>query len=359
MERRLSTLDISWFLDQRRNGQINLDPPYQRKSVWSPRDRRYFLDTIFRSYPSPAIFLYKRMDENGQNVYDVVDGKQRLETVFRFVDNQFAIAPTFGDSRFDSKKWRDLDDSLKRILWDYVVPIEYIKVVEGNVVNEVFARLNRNSRKLEPQEIRHARNDGWFIGFVEREAENDAFWKRFKITTTARSRRMKDVQFISELLLILLDNQVAGFDQDALDAAYARFDVPEEDDPEFAADEITARFSEVKGFLNAMEEANGCVRSYADTLNHFNSLWAWIALSPRPLPDASLVAVAYAAFMERVENLRKQPNLETLLAEKADDPEFSAPYTYMMSSTGASTEPAQRIARRDVLYQVLPTTVIE
>ena len=43
VDRRVTTQDISWFLDLSRNGQLNLDPPYQRRSVWSPKDRRFFL----------------------------------------------------------------------------------------------------------------------------------------------------------------------------------------------------------------------------------------------------------------------------------------------------------------------------
>jgi hypothetical protein len=60
LKRRVTTQDVSWFLDLYRNNQLILDPPYQRRSVWSPKDRRFFLDTILRGYPSPQIFLYKK-----------------------------------------------------------------------------------------------------------------------------------------------------------------------------------------------------------------------------------------------------------------------------------------------------------
>jgi len=53
MRRQPTTQQITWFLDLDRNGQLDLNPPYQRKSVWSPKDRRFFLDTIFKNYPTP------------------------------------------------------------------------------------------------------------------------------------------------------------------------------------------------------------------------------------------------------------------------------------------------------------------
>jgi hypothetical protein len=42
MQRRPTTQDVTWFLDQNRNGQLQLTPPYQRRSVWTTKDRRFF-----------------------------------------------------------------------------------------------------------------------------------------------------------------------------------------------------------------------------------------------------------------------------------------------------------------------------
>ena len=81
MSRTQTTQDVSWFLDLKGRDQLNLDPPYQRRSVWSPRDKRYFIDTILNDYPAPPIFLHKTIDETGHSTYHVVDGKQRLQTI--------------------------------------------------------------------------------------------------------------------------------------------------------------------------------------------------------------------------------------------------------------------------------------
>lgn len=91
MNRHLTTHDITWFLESDRNKQLDLDPPYQRRSVWTRRDRQFFLDTIFRGYPSPAIFLHKTVDDNGRPTYHVVDGKQRIQTVLDFADDKIRM----------------------------------------------------------------------------------------------------------------------------------------------------------------------------------------------------------------------------------------------------------------------------
>jgi uncharacterized protein with ParB-like and HNH nuclease domain len=121
MQRRLSTQDLTWLLDLNQNKQLDLDPPYQRRSVWTRRDKQFFLDTIFRNYPSPAIFLHKTIDENGKATYHVVDGKQRTQTILDFVNDRVRIANDFGDIRLTGKKWSDLqgEQGLKQLLWNY------------------------------------------------------------------------------------------------------------------------------------------------------------------------------------------------------------------------------------------------
>ena len=87
MKRHPTTQQITWFIDLDNTGKLNLDPPYQRKSVWTTKDRQYFLDTIFNNYPCPAIFIHVETDEDGKTTYHVVDGKQRLQTIVMFAKN--------------------------------------------------------------------------------------------------------------------------------------------------------------------------------------------------------------------------------------------------------------------------------
>lgn len=88
---------INQLLLMFKSRQINLDPGFQRRSVWSPRDRTSLIQSIVAGYPIPSIVLYKRQ-ENGRLIYDVIDGKQRLETILMFVG-----AGRFKRDRFDVK----------------------------------------------------------------------------------------------------------------------------------------------------------------------------------------------------------------------------------------------------------------
>jgi Protein of unknown function DUF262 len=228
MNRRIAPQDISWFLDLNNKGQLKLTPPYQRKSVWTTPDRIFFLDTIFRNYPTSAIFLHKSLDDQGNVTYNVVDGKQRLETILMFARDELRISSTFGHSELSGKKFSELSRDYKKVFWNYAMTVEQFEDFEGATVNQIFDRLNRNTHKLTRQELRHAQFEGEFITFVEADAET-YFWSEVGISTKARARRMKDIEFIAELFVLTI-NGIVGSDADDLDEYFGKYD---EEVPDF------------------------------------------------------------------------------------------------------------------------------
>jgi hypothetical protein len=345
---------IKWFLDMYQNGQLDLEPPYQRRSVWTLKDRRFFLDTIFRNYPSPAVFLHKEIDQAlGRMIYHVVDGKQRLETIILFTQNTIALDKEYGDARLKGRRWKSIDNEpdLKAHFYNYLLPIEFIDTDNNHVINEVFDRLNRTSRKLERQELRHARYDGWFIRMTEAEAQEDE-WERLGVVTKARMRRMKDVQSISELLIVLLKNRIMGYDQETLDDVYAEYDSPEETVPNFNEEEFKGKLRFTKNYILRMQAHNRAVTAYARGLNDFYSLWAFIALNQPSLEVPEILSERYSGFMEKVATVSMEKDI--INAAGADEnKEYSIAYEYLKHSTKAGTDQQHREARNRILANVL------
>jgi len=85
--------------------QLDLNPSYQRRSVWTPKDRRFFLDTVLRDYPTGPIFLHKSIDEGGSPTFHVVDGKQRLETIILFSKDELRAPQEFGDAQINNRSF--------------------------------------------------------------------------------------------------------------------------------------------------------------------------------------------------------------------------------------------------------------
>lgn len=348
MKRQPTSHHITYILDLYRNQQLDLDPPYQRKSVWSPKDRRFFLDTIFRNYPTPPIFVHRTIDEEGFTRYHVVDGKQRLETILNFAQNKIAVDKNFGDDNLNGKKFNDLTTEYKRKFWDYVLVIDFIESIEGTNIEEVFDRVNRNAKNLQPQELRHARFDGWFITEAENESE-DKFWWDMKVSTRSKDKRMKNVQFISELLLMILEKRFVGFSQEYLDEMYAKYDEPEESSDFYSADEYNEKKEAVKDFIAKMNQHNGCIDTYCKTGVNQYTLWSLITLN-NPIDHIQL-ATAYSEFMQLVENFisAEVPEEHSSNGARFTDEAFN----YYKHSKGATTEYPQRLARYNSLLVIV------
>lgn len=345
MKRQPTTQQVTWFLDLERNKQLDLSPPYQRKSVWSAKDRRFFLDTIFRNYPAPPIFIHRTIDDSGFTEYHVVDGKQRLETIILFANNKIAVASDFGDVNLDGKKLKDLVTEYKRKFWDYTLVVDFIDNIEGNNIEEVFDRVNRNARNLQPQELRHARYNGWFVNLVEEEVLDD-FWWTYKISTKSRDRRMKNVQFISELFIVHLERGITGFDQSHIDEIYAKYDDIDElvENDGFEPQMLIDAIGTIKQLIRDMDNENGCISEYAaGSNNNFYTLWA--ALLAIEEPNANQLANRYADFMGTVSRI-DQNNIDT--------DEFNQNHRlYYEGSRGASTDLTQRTNRLTALLNEL------
>jgi hypothetical protein len=350
MKRRPTTQDLTWLIDLARTNRLDLDPPYQRRSVWTRKDKQFFLDTVLRNYPSPAIFLHKSIGEGGAATYHVVDGKQRVQTILDFVGNKIRAPSDFGDARIDDKRWSEIqaEEELMQSFWNYQMTVEMIDFAEGSVVNEVFDRLNRNSRKLARQELRHARFDGWLISLAEAEAQKSE-WQGLFVSTRARAKRMVDVQFISELLLVLLDKKIVGFDQDYLDESYAKFDEAEAVEG-LDVDGFLEHLERLKRFLLDAQTQRQLVEKFAKPFVHFYSLWALLGLR-EALPDLTEFCQKYSEFMDKVLVLAGQGDLAAFMQANPD--EFTAAFSYLTNSRGASTEPVQRAERLRILQEVV------
>src|SRR5947209_3239434 len=79
-------ISVSTIVDRYRKGALQLNPVFQRQSVWRLPQRTKLLESVLRGYPIPSIFLYKHVENNtGETIFEVVDGKQRLESLLMYL----------------------------------------------------------------------------------------------------------------------------------------------------------------------------------------------------------------------------------------------------------------------------------
>lgn len=192
-----------------KNRQLNLEPGFQRKSVWSNRDRTRLIQSIVSNYPVPCIFLYAR-NNKGHLTYDVIDGKQRLETIFmfarggRFKRQSFDVKLDLGDGP-DRYDWRDIKRYYPETRHQFdSYKIQTVEVTgELSEIIDLFVRINSTGKRLTSGEKRHARfYDSPFL----KEADwlvNRFYWFLVNqwVFSPAQIDRMKGTELFAELLM--------------------------------------------------------------------------------------------------------------------------------------------------------------
>lgn len=81
-------------------GDIDLNPSYQRDVVWTEQKQIKLLDSIYRNYYVPPILFAEFRDKDGETVKRCVDGKQRLTSIQKFMDGQIPYCDPITKKKF-------------------------------------------------------------------------------------------------------------------------------------------------------------------------------------------------------------------------------------------------------------------
>lgn len=196
------------FVYEFSNGHLNLEPGFQRDSVWQPSDRKKLIETILQKYPIPSVFLYRR-EEDGKLMYDVLDGKQRLESILmfqgvgRFRRQRFALKTRFGSEDMEEWDWRRVRGrGYEHEFMGYEIQTVEVSGDLSDIIN-LFVRINSTGKKLTGAEQRHAR---YFRSSFLKEARKLAqrhqnFFTDNGIVSAGQISRMKHVELTCELLI--------------------------------------------------------------------------------------------------------------------------------------------------------------
>ncbi len=227
---------VADFLSWQRDFSLDISPAFQRRSVWKPEAKSYFLDTVVRGLPAPIIYLRQRIDLSSQKaIREVVDGQQRLRTLFAYIDREvlsdyrdsrdgFSIRPVHNKSMAGLTFKRASTEIQHRILSyefsTHVLPVD----VEDREVLEMFARLNATGVKLSHQELRNAEYFGEFkssmFGLALEQLDR---WREWRIFTDDQISRMKEVELTSDICLNMIKG-LNGKTQAKLNSIYKEFD---------------------------------------------------------------------------------------------------------------------------------------
>ena len=122
------------FVSWQKDGSLDLSPVFQRRPVWKHDAKSYFLDTVLRGLPAPIVYIRERINLDTQITYrEVVDGQQRLRTLFAYIDEALLKDFTVRQDRFTitkfhnrevaGKEFRALSSELRTAILSYEVSV--------------------------------------------------------------------------------------------------------------------------------------------------------------------------------------------------------------------------------------------
>ncbi|BBN11498.1 hypothetical protein MPTK1_5g12430 [Marchantia polymorpha subsp. ruderalis] len=189
---------VSSVLDKIRRGRLDLRPSYQRDYVWDKRTASKLIESVLLNIPLPTMFFHER----SQGLLEVVDGKQRLTSIWCFMEDQrfpdgsdFALTGLEVLDELNGKKYTDLEESLREVMQDFALNVHTIsRHSDDEVVFEVFERLNMGSTQLNEQELRNCVFQGRYNDLLEELVLHPDMLRAFR--QEIPHKRMRDREFI-------------------------------------------------------------------------------------------------------------------------------------------------------------------
>lgn len=188
-----------WSIKQRK-GKIDPKPAYQRGAVWSLERKQLLVDSLLRGYDIPKIYL-RATPSGSQFDYEVVDGQQRLRTIWEFLDNQFPLgnqSVDFEDMEdLNGKTFSELNSDQQDRIGSFNLTITNLENATDIEVRELFLRLQEGA-SLTPPEKRNAMV-GKMRDFISEISQYPIF-----IKTTARNDRFQHADLAAHITAIEL-----------------------------------------------------------------------------------------------------------------------------------------------------------
>lgn len=234
MKVELDTKTVAQLVELYKAQMLKTNPEYQRGVVWSQTQKKKLIDSVFRGYPLPLIYLHhiRRTVAGMQSeALEIIDGQQRITALYEYMEGGFKLFDPIEDdekAKFPSfiktqpcpwggKEFHSLPAQLQMQLKDTSLSISKIESSDDNEIRDLFVRL-QSGLPLNAQETRDAW-PGQFTDFVlslggkpeiARYPGHDFF--RELMGMSSRSDRGKARQAAAQIAMLFLERRQHGPD---------------------------------------------------------------------------------------------------------------------------------------------------
>ncbi len=210
-------MSVGELVNLYRDNELDIHPEFQRFFRWSPKQKSRFIESLLLGIPIPSIFVYQRRD----GVWDVIDGLQRLSTIFEFMgqlktdDGDLHPSSTLVGTDYlpglDGVVWEGaegqvaLDANQQRLIKRAAIDIKIVRRESDESTKfDLFERLNTGGSQLSDQEVRNcllimARPE--YYRWVMSLRNNESFQATIAVSDRAASEQY-DVELALRFMLI-------------------------------------------------------------------------------------------------------------------------------------------------------------
>lgn len=201
------TKTLSQLLDMKE--QLNFSLAIQRaEDLWNQEQKSLLIHSILYGYPVPAVWSV----ETNNSMYNIIDGKQRLTNLFKFIENNYELhedIPEIDGEKIAGLKFEQLSEKLQKRLLNSSITINFLKNITEDEIEEFFRRIN-NGVSLTQIQINRVLASTKVMEFIK-EIASMPFFKEVAEISDSMRKKSADEELIMQIISLIVNEEPTGF----------------------------------------------------------------------------------------------------------------------------------------------------